>query len=90
MDELVKRSFANGCTHFLEMSGGDINATEMVASLINQKSSLIEGIRYAQDVIEGSMTMLVMTPGRYLCGQRPIRPYSTDPRKERGCDLRFF
>lgn len=44
MDELVKRSFANGCTHFLEMSGGDINATEMVASLINQKSSLIEGI----------------------------------------------
>ena len=53
MDELVKRSFANGCTHFLEMSGGDINATEMVASLINQKSSLIEGIRYAQDVIEG-------------------------------------
>ena len=37
MDELVKHSFANGCTHFLEMSGGSINATEMVASLINQK-----------------------------------------------------
>ena len=71
MDELVKRSFANGCTHFLEMSGGDINATEMVASLINQKSSLIEGIRYAQDVIEGSMTMLVMTPeGIYAARDR--------------------
>ena len=53
------------------MSGGDINATEMVASLINQKSSLIEGIRYAQDVIEGSMTMLVMTPeGIYAARDR--------------------
>ena len=38
MDQLVKHSFANGCTHFLEMSGGNINATEMVASLINQKT----------------------------------------------------
>ena len=71
MDELVKTSFANGCTHFLEMSGGSINATEMVASLINQKASLVEGIRYAQDMIEGSMTMLVMTPeGIYAARDR--------------------
>ena len=70
-DELVKNLFGDGCSHFLEMSGGDINATEMVASLINQKSSLIEGIRYAQDVIEGSMTMLVMTPeGIYAARDR--------------------
>ena len=62
MDELVKHSFSNGCTHFLEMSGGSINATEMVASLINQKPTLVEGIRHAQDMIDGSMTMLVMTP----------------------------
>ena len=39
--------FANGHSHFLEMSGGDINATELVAALINQKENLIEGIRYA-------------------------------------------
>lgn len=51
MDQLVKHSFANGCTHFLEMSGGNINATEMVASLINQKPTLVEGIRYAQEMI---------------------------------------
>jgi amidophosphoribosyltransferase len=44
------------------MSGGDINPTEMVASLINQKASIVEGILYAQEVIKGSMTMLIMTP----------------------------
>lgn len=59
--ELVKRTFDNGGTHFLEMSGGKINATELVASLINQKSTIAEGIAYAQELIEGSMTMLILT-----------------------------
>ena len=62
MDELIAHSFKNGSTHFLEMSGGSVNPTEMVASLINQKGNMIEGIRYAQDMIEGSMTMLILTP----------------------------
>lgn len=61
MDALVEQSFKNSWTHFLEMSGGQINATEMVASLINQKASIVEGIRYAQEMIDGSMTLLVMT-----------------------------
>lgn len=61
MDKLVKMLFAKGHSHFLEMSGGDINATELVASLINQREHLVEGIRYAQEMIEGSMTMLIMT-----------------------------
>ena len=52
MDELIAHSFKNGSTHFLEMSGGSVNPTEMVASLINQKGNMIEGIRYAQDMIE--------------------------------------
>ena len=54
--------FAGNHSHFLEMSGGDINPTEMVASLINQKPTIVEGILYAQEVIKGSMTMLIMTP----------------------------
>lgn len=71
MEELTKQFFSDGRTHFLEMSGGSINATEMVASLISQKSSLVEGIRYAQEVIEGSMSMLVMTPqGIYAARDR--------------------
>ena len=54
--------FGGTHSHFLEMSGGDINPTEMVASLINQKKDILEGIKYAQDMIEGSMTFLIMTP----------------------------
>ena len=61
-DELVKELFDDGHGHFLEMSGGDINATELVAAIINRKDHLVEGIRYAQERIEGSMTMLLMTP----------------------------
>lgn len=61
MDQLVKKLFEKGHSHFLEMSGGDINATELVASLINQKDNLIEGIQFAQEMIEGSMTMLLLT-----------------------------
>lgn len=60
--ELTDMLFGGTHSHFLEMSGGDINPTEMVASLINQKSSIVEGILYAQEMIEGSMTFLIMTP----------------------------
>ncbi len=60
-DQIVASLLEKGHIHFLEMSGGDINATELVASLINQKSNLVEGIQYAQEIIEGSMTMLIMT-----------------------------
>lgn len=60
-EELVQNAFKNGRAHFLEMSGGGVNATELVASLINEKPSISEGIRYAQEIIDGSMTMLVMT-----------------------------
>ena len=60
--ELTDMLFSGTHSHFLEMSGGDINPTEMVASLINQKSSIVEGILYAQEMVEGSMTFLIMTP----------------------------
>lgn len=60
-DQIVKQLLEKGYIHFLEMSGGDINATELVASLINQKSNLVEGIQYAQELIEGSMSILIMT-----------------------------
>ncbi len=59
--ELVKQAFNNKGTHFLEMSGGDINATELVAALINTQSNIVEGIKFAQSVIDGSMTLLLLT-----------------------------
>lgn len=60
-DELLKIVLENGPTHFQEMSGGKINATELVASLICKKGSIAEGIRYVQEKVEGSITMLIMT-----------------------------
>ncbi len=61
IDALVKESFAAGRTHFLEMSEGNINPTELMAVLINSQDSIAEGIRYAQSVIDGSMSLLVLT-----------------------------
>jgi amidophosphoribosyltransferase len=61
IDELVKQAFTEGTTHFLEMSGGDINPTELAAALINRRDSIAEGIRYAQSIIDGSMSILVLT-----------------------------
>ena len=69
--ELVDQIFNSGHAHFLEMSGGDINPTELTAAIINQKENLIDGIRYALEVIDGSMTLLLMTPkGIYAARDR--------------------
>ena len=59
--ELVDKCLKNGLTHFLEMSGGTINQTEITMALINSQPTLVEGIRYAQEMIDGSMSMLIMT-----------------------------
>ncbi len=61
-DEIVNTVFNNGNSHFLEMSGGDINPTELVAAIINQKENIIDGIHYALELIDGSLTLMVMTP----------------------------
>ena len=60
-DQLISQIFKNGGSHFQEMTTGEVNKTELTAALINQKDNLIEGIQYAQDVIEGSMTLLLLT-----------------------------
>lgn len=71
IESLVRQSFTEGTTHFLEMSGGDINATELMAALINRKDSIAEGIAYAQSMIDGSMSMLLLTPeGIYAARDR--------------------
>ncbi len=56
-------------THFFEMSNGEINASELVAAIINQKENFIDGIRYAQEIIEGSMSMLILTPKGVYCAR---------------------
>ncbi len=69
--QLIDQLMKSGTTHFLEMSGGNINMTELLATLINQKDNIVDGIRYAQEAIEGSMSLMVMTPvGVYLARDR--------------------
>lgn len=61
IEEIVSSIFSNGNSHFLEMSGGEVNPTELVAALINQKENFIEGIHYALETIDGSLTMMILT-----------------------------
>ena len=77
MDELIAEAYNVGRTQFLEMSGGNINPTELVATLINQKDTIAEGIQYALERVDGSLTLLVMTDkgiyaGRDLYGRTPL------------------
>ena len=60
-DELIEKYFQNHGNQFMAMSSGKVNSTELVASLINEKEDLVSGILHAQEEIEGSMTLLVMT-----------------------------
>lgn len=82
-DQLVKNCYENGHTHFLEMSGGQVNATELIAALINQKNSITEGLQYVQDSVDGSMTVLLLTrEGIYAARDRYGRTPVVIGRKE--------
>lgn len=67
-EEIIQMILKNN-THFFEMSNGEINATELVAAIINQKENFIDGIRYAQEIIDGSMSMLILTPVGIYCAR---------------------
>lgn len=90
IDSLVQRLFDTGHAHFLELSGGEINATELVAALINQKENLIEGMHYAQEVIDGSMSLLLMNKaGIYAARDKYGRTPIAVGKKESGFCFSF-
>jgi amidophosphoribosyltransferase len=69
--ELAAKAYRTRATHFSEMSGNAINQTELVATLINQGESFEAGIRGAQEQIEGSCSLLLLTPqGIYAARDR--------------------
>jgi len=77
LQELAQRAFEKRTTHFSEMSGGEINPTELVATLINQQATFTDGIRFAQEMIEGSCSILLLTnhgiyAARDRLGRTPI------------------
>lgn len=72
-------------THFFEMQNGEVNQTELVASIINQKDNFIDGIRYAQEIIEGSVSMLILTEkGIYAARDKRGRTPIVVGRKDEG------
>lgn len=89
-EEIVDTIFEHGHSHFLEMSGGDINPTELVAAIINQKDNIIDGIRYALELIDGSLTLMVLTPkGIYAARDKYGRTPLVIGKKEDACCLTF-
>lgn len=69
-EQLVESNFCNGGRQFMAMSSGAVNTTELVAALINQKDSFVEGIKFAQEAIEGSLTLLIMTEDGQIIAAR--------------------
>ncbi|MBE6939436.1 MAG: amidophosphoribosyltransferase [Ruminococcaceae bacterium] len=69
-EELVERYYSDHGHQFMAMSSGKVNSTELTAALINQKDDLVSGILHAQDVIDGSMTILLLTANDEIIAAR--------------------
>lgn len=59
-DELIEQYFSLSHGHFDAMTGGAVNSTELIAALINQKSNFIDGIKFAQESIDGTASILIL------------------------------
>lgn len=77
VEEIVDSLFKDGTVHFQEMSTGDINPTELIAAVISQKENLIDGIQHALNIVDGSLSILILTPkgiyaARDVHGRTPV------------------
>lgn len=59
-EELIQKHLVKGA-HFGVMTGGKVNSTDLVAALINEKNTFAEGIKYVHDVVEGTVSILILT-----------------------------
>ena len=89
-EQLVETYFSDHGHQFMAQSNGKVNASELTAALINQKDSLVEGIRHAQEVIDGSSTILLLTEdgiiaARDKLGRLPVLVGKNDD----GCCVSF-
>lgn len=79
MDEIIDLVLKGAHGHLEAKTGGKINQTELVAALISEKDDLIDGIRYAQETIDGTVSVLILKEGgtiiaaRDIMGRLPIR-----------------
>ncbi len=60
-EDIVAKTFAAPGHYFMAMSSGKVNDGELIAALINRCSNLVDGIKYAQELIDGTCTILLLT-----------------------------
>lgn len=61
IDEIIDMLFKDGTVHFQEMSTGEVNPTELIAAVISQKENLIDGIEHALTIVDGSLSLIILT-----------------------------
>ena len=89
-EELISTYFSDHGHQFMAMSSGQVNATELTAALINQKDTLVEGIRHAQELISGSSTILILTKDSIIAARDKVgRLPVLIGKKEDGCCVSF-
>ncbi|MBQ8390652.1 MAG: amidophosphoribosyltransferase [Oscillibacter sp.] len=71
-DALIRDYFSDHGHQFMAMSSGKVNASELTAALINQKENFVDGIRHAQELIQGSMTILLLTPDSIIAARDKV------------------
>ena len=71
-DELVEKTFSGPGHQFMAMSSGQVNSTELTAALINRCNNLVDGIHYAQEVIDGSCSILLLTPDSIIAARDKV------------------
>ena len=89
-EDLVSRYFSDHGHQFMAMSSGKVNSTELAAALINQKDDLISGILHAQELIDGSLTVLILTPDGIIAARDKVgRLPVLIGQNEDGCCISF-
>ena len=82
-EDIVSETFAKPGHYFMARSSGKVNDSELIAALINRYDNLVDGIKYVQELVEGSCTILLLTPdgliaARDKLGRLPVIVGSND------------
>lgn len=68
-EELVNELLDSGCANFEAMSSGKINSGDLIGALIAQKSSFVDGIKYVQEKVKGTVSLLILEKNRIIAAR---------------------
>lgn len=69
-EELIEEYLSSGAAHFDAMTGGNVNSTELVGAMINQKDNFVDGIKYVQEKVKGTVSILILREDGALIAAR--------------------